>query len=331
MPTTSRAPVSGACLGGQAQHFGNAEVGDLHPPLLVEQNVLGLDVAVDDAFVVRKLERLADLRDDGQRLLGRKPAGALDLPQIAAVHEFHYEVVQGARLAEVMHRDDVRMVQARQGAGFAVEPLGKARVARGGGRQDLQRHQPVQIWLARLIDGAHAALADELKDFELGKQLGEVRDWRRHEPRPFGAPGSRVGAGVEAGLHQALGAEAQRHIRRQRFVAAWANAFRFHNYVLFTCSLRNGGRRLRAKGKGGSTSGIQAEYEWSTSGTQARCRPGPRQRQAGCWPSLRALADLGAAGVHDRPPNTAIRWRNSPSTSAGPATVWAISSRSSWR
>ena len=151
---------------------------------------------MDDAFVVGELERLADLRDDGQRLLGREPAGLLDLPQVPAVHEFHDQVMQRAAgawaarrgdLAEVMHGDDVGMVQARQGAGFAVEPLGKARVAGGGGRQDLQRHQAVQAGLARLIDGAHAALADELKDFELGKQLGEFRDRRRHKARaPWG-------------------------------------------------------------------------------------------------------------------------------------------------
>ncbi len=170
-------------LGGQAEHLGNAEIGDLHPPLFVEEDVLGFDVAMDDAFVVRELERFADLRDDRQGLLGRKPAGALDLPQVPAVHKFHHQVVQGAGLPKIMHRDDVRVVQAGQGAGFAVEPFGKASVARCGRRQNLQRDQPIQGRLARLIDSPHAALADELKHFELGKQLREVRNRRRHKPR----------------------------------------------------------------------------------------------------------------------------------------------------
>ena len=147
----------------------------------IEQDVLRLDVAVDDAFVVGELERLADLRDDRQRLLGRQPPGLLDLAQVAAVHEFHHQVMQRARLPEIMHGDDVRMVQAGQGAGFAVEPLGKAGVACCGRRQDLQRHQPVQGRLPGLIDRAHAALADELKDFELGEQLGDLRHRRRHK------------------------------------------------------------------------------------------------------------------------------------------------------
>ena len=78
------------------------------------------------------------------------------------------------------------MVQAGQGAGFAVEALGETGVAGRGGRQDLQRHQAVESGLAGLIDGAHAALADELQDFELGKELGEV------EPR-WAAQSLRLG------------------------------------------------------------------------------------------------------------------------------------------
>ena len=139
------------------------------------------------------------------------------------------------------------MVQAGQGAGFAVEPLGKARVAGRRRRQDLQRHQPVQARLARLIDGAHAALADELEDFELGKQLGDVRDRRRHKARPRGALASRFGARVEARLHQALRTEAQGHIRRQRFVAARANAFRFHNYASLHLFLKKRRRKVARK------------------------------------------------------------------------------------
>jgi len=58
-------------LGLVAQNPGQAEIRDLHPALLVQQHVLGLDVAVDDAFVVRKLERLADLRNDLEGFAGR--------------------------------------------------------------------------------------------------------------------------------------------------------------------------------------------------------------------------------------------------------------------
>ncbi len=57
--------------GGHSHYFGNAEIGDLHPALFVHQEIFRFDVAVDDAFVVGELQRLADLRYDGQRLFRR--------------------------------------------------------------------------------------------------------------------------------------------------------------------------------------------------------------------------------------------------------------------
>ena len=92
----------------RAQQFGDAEVRDLHPALLVQQDVLGLDVAVDDALLVGILERLADGRHDGQRLLGRELPGLQELPQVHPIHELHQQVIQAVGLAEVIDGDDVR-------------------------------------------------------------------------------------------------------------------------------------------------------------------------------------------------------------------------------
>ena len=53
--------------GGLAQNFRQANVRDFHAAFLVEQNIFRLDVAVNDPFNVRELQRLADLGDDGDR------------------------------------------------------------------------------------------------------------------------------------------------------------------------------------------------------------------------------------------------------------------------
>ena len=76
--------------------FRDAEVGDFDPALLVEQDVLRLDVAVDHAVVVGVLQGLADLRDDGQGLLRRQLAGIQQPAEAQAVDELHEEVVQTA-------------------------------------------------------------------------------------------------------------------------------------------------------------------------------------------------------------------------------------------
>ena len=52
----------------------------------------------------------------------------------------------------------------------------KAGVAADLRRQDLQRHQAVELLLPGLVDRAHAAPADEFQDLQLGKEPGELLD-----------------------------------------------------------------------------------------------------------------------------------------------------------
>ena len=75
-------------------NFRQAKIRHLHAAPAIQQNVLRLDVAVDDALVVRKLERVANLRHDGQRLARGNAAAREQLPQVHAVHEFHEEEVE---------------------------------------------------------------------------------------------------------------------------------------------------------------------------------------------------------------------------------------------
>ncbi len=70
---------------GSSQDFGDAEIGDLHPAFFIEQNIVWLDVAVDDAGVMGELQCLAYLRNNLQRFAGCKFAFLLQLPQVQAV------------------------------------------------------------------------------------------------------------------------------------------------------------------------------------------------------------------------------------------------------
>ena len=54
---------------------------------------------------------------------------------IDAVHKFHQEIEQAVGLAELVERDDVRMIELGQGLGFAGETFGESRISAGlGGR-----------------------------------------------------------------------------------------------------------------------------------------------------------------------------------------------------
>ena len=192
---------------GLAEQLGDAEVGDLHPALRVEQDVLRLDVAVQDAFVVGELERLANLRHEHHRLLRGEPARLHRLAQVYAVHELHQQVEEPAGLAEVMDGDDVRVVQPRQHAGLAVESLGEGGVGGQRLRQELERDEAVQLRLARLVHHPHAAVADEFEYLQLREGGGDRLRWAAAgscpragrprsawRPRPAGISGKALAA-----------------------------------------------------------------------------------------------------------------------------------------
>ena len=87
-------------------------------------------------FIVRILQRIAELGNDLQRLTRCQPTRVLQLPQIEAVHEFHDEIRHAFRLTKIVHRHDVRVTQPRQRTSLPLESLGKCGV-RGRAWQDL--------------------------------------------------------------------------------------------------------------------------------------------------------------------------------------------------
>ena len=68
--------VRSCCVGD----LGQAEVGDPDGALVVEQQVRGLDVAVDDPLAVGVGQRLGRLDADPRRLAGIEPAGGRPVP-----------------------------------------------------------------------------------------------------------------------------------------------------------------------------------------------------------------------------------------------------------
>lgn len=118
------------------------EIGNLDPPLAIEQQVFGLDVAMHDSVLVRVLQRLTDSRQNRQRFLGRQLLRAEQLAKVHAVDEFHQQEEIGSGASEIVNRDDVRMVQASQRLRLALEALREASVEIELGRQDLERYNP---------------------------------------------------------------------------------------------------------------------------------------------------------------------------------------------
>ncbi len=120
---------------------------------------------MDDAGAVslgqrrRHLDADVDHRRDVEL---RASGGVAERP---AVHELAGDEVRARRVADIVDRDDVRVVQRRRGPGLADEPGQAVLVAGRCGRQDLQRDPPAEADVLGEIHLTHPALAEEREDF----------------------------------------------------------------------------------------------------------------------------------------------------------------------
>ncbi len=175
----------------------NTEVGE-HRVAVGEEDVLGLHVAVQEAFAVGVVERGANLAGDPDRVGERKaPRGGQPLAQRAVGYVRRHVVEEAGALTGVDQRQNVRMDQAGGDADFPQEALGSQR---GGnlGREHLDGDLAAMALVERQIDRGHTAATELTLD---GIAIGEggpeeVRG--RHLEIIAGIRESGAGVGVRA-------------------------------------------------------------------------------------------------------------------------------------
>ena len=200
-----------------------AEVEHLEHAVGPQHHVLGLEIAMHDAGVVRAQERRGELlaeRRDG----GRRQALAVDpRAQRLALDPLHDDERRVGVLAEVVDGDD-RGVVERGGGARLTQGLGQ-RVGAFATMERLDRDHPVEHRVARAEDVAEAAAADLAEDLEAPEPRGaggRLRGRRGHlemvlrkgaflnaGPMLAGAPATRVSA-VSATPSDTLPAKEQR-------------------------------------------------------------------------------------------------------------------------
>ena len=181
---------------------------------------------MDDADLVRRLERLGNLARERQRLVDRNRTFRDALGEVFALDELHDDRARACGFLDAVDLRDVRMVEGGEDLGLALEAgqavaaarLGCAGVSRQMRRQDLDGDVAIQLGVAGAIDLAHRAGAEGADDFVDAKaRAGLERHWG----------GSIAGLGkvraLDDGWRPTCVRSAQADIKRRSFCANPAN------------------------------------------------------------------------------------------------------------
>ena len=161
--------VDGAAGGVIGQRLGQPEVEHLHAALVVDLDVGGLQIAMNDALFVRGLDGLGQFQCDTHAFFDRQGPAGQPLRQIRPRDQFHRQRVTITFGFQPVDTRDPVMVQRGQHLRLAPEAGQAFGILGHGVGQHLQRHVAVQFAVGGAEDLAHATGADFFGDAVMGE------------------------------------------------------------------------------------------------------------------------------------------------------------------
>ena len=162
----------GAVLRGfRARELREPEVQNLGPAVIREEQIFGLEVAVDYAFFVSSSKASSDLQGIVDCLAAGERAASQPVAKRFAFEEFR-DNVGGTLLVvtDVKDRENAGMIESGGGAGFLGEALQAIAVGGKRCRKDFDGYSTVEARIVGAIHFAHSACTDRRLNF-VGPEL----------------------------------------------------------------------------------------------------------------------------------------------------------------
>ena len=154
----------------------DAEIGDLDLAARRQDQVRGLDIAVDHAAFVCDVERQQQLRDDRDDVRQVETGLAVEVrAEPRPLDIFHRDEGDVFVLAILVDADDVGVVEAARGARLVLEPTNELGSQIGVDEvhaDRLDRDGALDVRVERFVDDPHCALAEDTLDFVLAEFFG---------------------------------------------------------------------------------------------------------------------------------------------------------------
>ena len=157
------------------------EIQDLRVATRSDEDVRRLDVAMDDPRTVRRVEGVGDLDRQAPDSLERHRLPADLVLEGLPFQELHDEERAPVRLAEIVDRTNVRVVERRGRTRLTLEPLERFLTAGELLGQELERDNPPEALVLGLVDEAHAAAPELFEDPVVRERFA---DHTQHLSRP---------------------------------------------------------------------------------------------------------------------------------------------------
>jgi len=140
---------------------------------LGDEDVRGLDVAVDDPFGVRGIERVGNLDCEPEEHIGLDGFARDAMPQRHAVEKLHDDEGMAIFLPNLMDGTDIGMIQRRSRLRLALKPRQGLGVFDDVIGQEFQRDKSVEGYILCLVDDPHSAAAQFLDDAVVRYRLAD--------------------------------------------------------------------------------------------------------------------------------------------------------------
>ena len=148
-----------------ANPFAESEIQHLHRAVFPYFDIRWFQIAMDDPLLVRRLESLRDLPENGESFLPRDRTFRDAFGERRAFDQLEDDGADAVTFFEAVDTRNIRMVQRRKDLGLTPEPVDTRFVLRKGIGQHFERHVAAELCIARAVDFTHAARANGRKDF----------------------------------------------------------------------------------------------------------------------------------------------------------------------
>ena len=129
-----------------------------------DEDIRGLDVAVNDVFGVGGIERVGDFDGEGEEFFDVHGAAVDAVLERLPIEKFHGDKGVAVLLADIVDGADVGMVQGGGGLRFPLESRESLRIPGDILRQKFQRDEALKARVFGLVNDTHASAAELFDD-----------------------------------------------------------------------------------------------------------------------------------------------------------------------